>query len=271
MCVAGVAFFLLLARGPLGRALWLAIPLLMAPLLLRAGDSARLPPAHRRCCQALAVLGLGFLYLAVHGGTTLASPGARSLGFSRSSSRGVVVSWLDAQRTSGPHRRAQGLRAAASKVVPLEEAARRVAEARSTGRTVALANGCFDVLHVGHVRYLQGARAEADLLVVGVNGDASVRRLKGEGRPAMPAADRALLVAALRPVDLVVVFEEDDVRGLIAALRPDVHCKGTDYTPRPCPSGTRCGRTAAGWPSWATPRTTTRARSWPGYAGEPAR
>jgi rfaE bifunctional protein nucleotidyltransferase chain/domain len=127
------------------------------------------------------------------------------------------------------------LRAAASKVVPLEEAARRVAEARSAGRTVALANGCFDVLHVGHVRYLQGARAEADLLVVGVNGDASVRRLKGEGRPAIPAADRALLVAALRPVDLVVVFEEDDVRGLITALRPDVHCKGTDYTPETVP------------------------------------
>jgi D-glycero-beta-D-manno-heptose 1-phosphate adenylyltransferase len=105
-----------------------------------------------------------------------------------------------------------------------------VAEARAKGRTVALANGCFDVLHIGHVRYLQGAAAEGDLLVVGVNGDASVRRLKGEGRPVLPAPDRALLVAALLAVDLVIVFEEDDVRALIAALRPDVHCKGTDYT-----------------------------------------
>jgi rfaE bifunctional protein nucleotidyltransferase chain/domain len=122
------------------------------------------------------------------------------------------------------------LRSATSKIASLEEAARRVAEARASGRTVALANGCFDVLHVGHVRYLQGAKAEADLLVVGLNDDASVRRLKGEGRPVLPAADRALLVAALRCVDLVVVFEEDDVRGLIASLRPDVHCKGTDYT-----------------------------------------
>lgn len=127
------------------------------------------------------------------------------------------------------------MRTAASKVVSQGEAVQRVTEARAAGRTVALANGCFDVLHVGHVRYLQGARTEADLLVVGVNGDASVRRLKGEGRPAMPAADRALLVAALRPVDLVVVFEEDDVRVLIAALRPDVHCKGTDYTPETVP------------------------------------
>ena len=80
------------------------------------------------------------------------------------------------------------------------------------------------------MRYLEGARAEADLLVVGVNGDASVRRLKGEGRPVLPAADRAVLVAALRAVDHVVVFEEDDVGNLLRALRPDVHCKGTDYT-----------------------------------------
>jgi rfaE bifunctional protein nucleotidyltransferase chain/domain len=127
------------------------------------------------------------------------------------------------------------LRGAASKVVSREEAGRQVAEARERGRTVALANGCFDVLHVGHVRYLEGARAEADLLVVGLNDDASVRRLKGEGRPVLPAADRALLVAALRCVDLVVVFEEDDVRGLVAALRPDVHCKGTDYTAETVP------------------------------------
>ena len=127
------------------------------------------------------------------------------------------------------------MRSAASKVVTRERAAELVAEARAEGRTVAFANGCFDILHVGHVRYLQGASAEGDLLVVGVNGDASVRRLKGEGRPVLPAPDRALLVAALLSVDLVVVFEEDDVRALIAALRPDVHCKGTDYTAETVP------------------------------------
>jgi rfaE bifunctional protein nucleotidyltransferase chain/domain len=110
-----------------------------------------------------------------------------------------------------------------------------VAEARRQGRTVALANGCFDVLHVGHVRYLQGARAEADLLVVGVNGDDSVRRLKGPGRPVLGEQDRALVVAGLRAVDHVVVFAEDDVTKLILALRPDVHCKGRDYTAETVP------------------------------------
>jgi rfaE bifunctional protein nucleotidyltransferase chain/domain len=127
------------------------------------------------------------------------------------------------------------VREAARKLGTLDEVRERVAAARAEGRTVALANGCFDVLHVGHVRYLEGARAEADLLVVGVNGDGSVRRLKGEGRPLVPAADRALVVAALRAVDHVVVFEDDDVSALILALRPDVHCKGTDYTPETVP------------------------------------
>jgi rfaE bifunctional protein nucleotidyltransferase chain/domain len=122
------------------------------------------------------------------------------------------------------------MRDAASKRGTLEEVGARVADSRGRGRSIALANGCFDVLHVGHVRYLEGARAEADVLVVGVNGDASVRRLKGEGRPVLPADDRALLVGALRAVDHVVVFEEDDVSRLLLALRPDVHCKGTDYT-----------------------------------------
>ena len=126
-------------------------------------------------------------------------------------------------------------RRAPDKVGTLDEVRREVELARAAGRTVALANGCFDVLHVGHVRYLQGARAEADVLVVGVNGDDSVRRLKGEGRPVLPAADRALLVAALRAVDHVVVFAEDDVSRLLLALRPDVHCKGTDYTPDTVP------------------------------------
>jgi rfaE bifunctional protein nucleotidyltransferase chain/domain len=127
------------------------------------------------------------------------------------------------------------IRRAADKVGRLDDVRRQVERARAAGRTVALANGCFDVLHVGHVRYLEGARAEADLLVVGVNGDDSVRRLKGEGRPVLPAVDRALLVAALRAVDHVVVFAEDDVSRLLLALRPDVHCKGTDYTPETVP------------------------------------
>ena len=121
-------------------------------------------------------------------------------------------------------------RPAREKIGTLDDASRMVADARAQGQTVALANGCFDLIHVGHVRYLAGAKAEADLLVVGVNGDSSVARLKGPGRPLLPAPDRALLVAALRSVDQVVVFEEDDVTRLLLALRPDVHCKGTDYT-----------------------------------------
>jgi rfaE bifunctional protein nucleotidyltransferase chain/domain len=127
------------------------------------------------------------------------------------------------------------VRAAASKIGTLEEVRARVEQARRGGRRIALANGCFDLLHVGHVRYLEGARAEADVLVVGVNGDDSVRRLKGEGRPVLPAGDRAVLVAALRAVDHVVVFEEDDVGRLLLELRPDVHCKGTDYTEETVP------------------------------------
>jgi len=127
------------------------------------------------------------------------------------------------------------MRPADAKIGTLEEIAARVAEARRRGRTVAFANGCFDLLHVGHVRYLQGARAEAEVLVVGVNGDASVRRLKGEGRPVMPEDERALLVAALRAVDHVLVFHEDDVSRVLLTLRPDVHCKGTDYTEETVP------------------------------------
>jgi D-glycero-beta-D-manno-heptose 1-phosphate adenylyltransferase len=127
------------------------------------------------------------------------------------------------------------LRTAVSKIATLAEVQARVEAARRAGKTVALANGCFDVLHVGHVRYLQGAGREADVLVVGVNGDDSVRRLKGPGRPVLGEQDRALLVAAVRAVDHVVVFGEDDVKGLLLALRPDVHCKGTDYTPETVP------------------------------------
>ena len=127
------------------------------------------------------------------------------------------------------------MRSALAKLGTLDEVVARVQEARAAGRSVALANGCFDILHVGHLRYLEGARAEADVLVAGVNGDASVRRLKGEGRPILDARERALLVAALRAVDHVVVFEEDDVTRLLLALKPDVHGKGTDYTPESVP------------------------------------
>jgi rfaE bifunctional protein nucleotidyltransferase chain/domain len=101
---------------------------------------------------------------------------------------------------------------------------------RAAGRTIAFANGCFDLLHAGHVRYLQAAAAEADRLVVAVNDDRSVASLKGPGRPILAAADRAELVAALRGVDYVVIFADATVDRLLAWLKPDVHCKGTDYT-----------------------------------------
>lgn len=100
---------------------------------------------------------------------------------------------------------------------------------RRAGRTIAFANGCFDLLHVGHVRYLQAASSEADRLVVGVNDDAMASR-KGPGRPILPASDRAELVAALRGVDYVTIFSEPTVDVLLLLIKPDVHCKGTDYT-----------------------------------------
>jgi rfaE bifunctional protein nucleotidyltransferase chain/domain len=115
-------------------------------------------------------------------------------------------------------------------VLSREALVERVAALKKEGRTVAFANGCFDLLHVGHVRYLEAAAQEADALVVAINDDASVRTLKGEGRPILPDADRAELVAALRCVDFVVVFPEPTVGPLLQALHPDVHCKGTDYT-----------------------------------------
>ena len=115
-------------------------------------------------------------------------------------------------------------------VLSLSDLIAAVAADRAAGRTISFANGCFDVLHVGHKRYLEGAAAEGARLVVAVNDDDSVRRLKGEGRPIMPAADRAELVAALRAVDYVIVFSGPTVGPLLEALRPDVHCKGTDYT-----------------------------------------
>ena len=106
----------------------------------------------------------------------------------------------------------------------------RVQQDRAHGLTIAFANGGFDLLHVGHVRYLEGAKREADRLIVAINSDASIRALKGPSRPALPESDRAELVAALRGVDYVVIFPEPTVTPLLVALRPDVHCKGTDYT-----------------------------------------
>ena len=105
-----------------------------------------------------------------------------------------------------------------------------LARERAAGRTIAFANGCFDVLHVGHIRYLQEAAKEADVLIVAVNGDESVRGLKGEGRPVMPAAERAEIIASLRGVSYVTIFDETSPARLLGELRPDVQCKGTDYT-----------------------------------------
>ncbi len=116
------------------------------------------------------------------------------------------------------------------KIVTLDELEDIIAAERGRGKTIALANGCFDLLHVGHVRYLEGAAAEADRLVVAVNDDESVRMLKGEGRPIMNEADRAEIVAALRSVDFVVLFSGRTVGDVLLRLMPDVHCKGTDYT-----------------------------------------
>lgn len=116
------------------------------------------------------------------------------------------------------------------KIVSREELHERVAEWRRAGDRITLANGCFDVLHVGHVRYLHAARELGGKLIVAVNDDASVSALKGEGRPVMPAEERAEILAALADVDAVVIFAEKDVRAIIREIRPDFHAKGTDYT-----------------------------------------
>jgi rfaE bifunctional protein nucleotidyltransferase chain/domain len=106
----------------------------------------------------------------------------------------------------------------------------RVQEARKSGARIILTNGCFDVLHVGHVRYLAGARALGDVLVVGVNSDEQVARLKGPGRPVMPENERAEIIGALESVTYVTIFDEPTVEELLLALKPDVHAKGSDYT-----------------------------------------
>lgn len=111
----------------------------------------------------------------------------------------------------------------------------RMATEKAKGARIVLANGCFDVLHAGHVRYLQGARALGDMLVVGINSDQQVARLKGQGRPLLPERDRAELVASLEAVDLVTIFAEPTVTELLLAIRPDIHAKGTDYTEETVP------------------------------------
>jgi rfaE bifunctional protein nucleotidyltransferase chain/domain len=127
------------------------------------------------------------------------------------------------------------MRNAESKIVTSERLRELFAEHRERGQKIVLANGCFDTLHVGHVRYLEGARREGDILAVAVNSDSSVCALKGAGRPILPETARAALVGALRAVDYVVVFSEPNVEALLQDLRPDVHAKGTDYTAETVP------------------------------------
>ncbi len=163
------------------------------------------------------------------------------------------------------------------RVLTVAELAIETRRLQKEGRTLAFANGHFDLLHVGHLRYLQAARAEADLLIVAVNDDASVRSLKGPGRPVVPAVERAELLAALSPVDFVVVFEGDSPAPLLAAIRPDVHCKGTDYgSPDRVPEfavvAAYGGRTAlVGDPKdHATSDLIEKVRGLPGRTGSPA-
>ena len=119
--------------------------------------------------------------------------------------------------------------------VTLSQAQAQVRQLRQAGKSIALANGVFDLLHVGHLRYLKGARALAEVLVVAVNSDVSTRALKGHGRPVIPEGERVELLCALACVDLVILFDEPNVRGIIRALQPDVQVKGTDYTPEGIP------------------------------------
>jgi rfaE bifunctional protein nucleotidyltransferase chain/domain len=117
-----------------------------------------------------------------------------------------------------------------NKLLSRDELRHRVDEWRRDGESITLANGCFDLLHVGHVRYLHAAKNLGGRLIVAINSDDSVRDLKGEGRPLMPATERAEILAALADVDAVVIFSEPDVRALVRELRPNIHAKGTDYT-----------------------------------------
>ena len=122
-----------------------------------------------------------------------------------------------------------------SRILNREELLARITSDRGSGARIVLANGCFDVLHVGHVRYLAGARELGNVLVVGINSDEQVERLKGAGRPVLPASERAEIVAALESVTYVTIFDEPTVTELLLALKPDVHAKGTDYTEETVP------------------------------------
>ena len=131
-----------------------------------------------------------------------------------------------------------------SKILNREQLKRHVAQWRAAGGKITLANGCFDLLHVGHVRYLHAAKELGGRLIVAINSDESVRSLKGEGRPLVPAEERAEILAALSDVDAVVVFPEVDVRALVREIHPDIHAKGTDYTADSVPERdtvTECG------------------------------
>src|SRR5215467_14409419 len=128
------------------------------------------------------------------------------------------------------------------KIVTREFLQHEIAGEKRRGKRVVFANGCFDTLHVGHIRYLEGARREGDILVVGVNDDSSVRNLKGPGRPVLDENARAQLVAALRGVDYVVLFYEPNVEALLEELHPDVHAKGTDYTAETVPERATAAR-----------------------------
>lgn len=124
---------------------------------------------------------------------------------------------------------------AASRILDRNRLIARVAIARKHGAKIVFANGCFDILHVGHVRYLEGAKALGDVLVVGINADEQVREQKGEGRPLVPERERAEIIAAIRAVDYVTIFPEPTVEALLLSLRPDIHAKGTDYTEETVP------------------------------------
>jgi rfaE bifunctional protein nucleotidyltransferase chain/domain len=134
------------------------------------------------------------------------------------------------------------MRSAESKIVTRELLRAKLAEHKKRAQRIVFANGCFDTLHVGHIRYIEGARREGDILVVAVNSDSSVCNLKGPGRPILDERARAQLVAALRSVDYVVIFSEPSVESLLEDLRPDVHAKGTDYTVETVPERATANR-----------------------------
>ncbi len=153
-----------------------------------------------------------------------------------------------------------------SKIFDRDELRHQVENWRRAGERVILTNGCFDVLHVGHVRYLRAAKALGGRVVVAVNADQSVRQLKGEGRPRMPAEERAEIVAALEDVDAVVIFSDPDVRAIIREIRPDIHAKGTDYTAETVPERDvveACGGRVAIVGDPKDHSTTEMIRKWP--------